>query len=316
MSGMHSGQNLSQKLVLYRKTTVLLLNGGLNDQFYKRIKVDLSLLPENRPNALLCQFDCTRNEPRVRTDSLNFSFTSTPRQDDNPERRLVRMFEPISDNYKYNNIYLLEESSIMFTATGINEQFELLIVASHNSNTFSNCYSVLHGSNSSFRRYELNETNGYMANFKVPAGMNGAYYCGVIILPSSATVNYSINSQINTYDISYYQQIENVCLDPIPGSAVDHASYATTIGPTINEKYTCVLLAQLKNSLTYLEADVQVTATQVHSNPLFILLLIFAVVCFILVLFTCTCIFTPCCFLCCPRKCMSCKNFLCKHSLT
>ena len=284
---------------MVRNSSILLAREHFNNQYYTRMNIDLHFINENRPNVLLCYFDCTNEQPRIQTDPLALSYTSPPQL--SSHRRLVRLQEPISEQVMYNNIYLLGGSSIAFTATGFEYPFELHIVTS-NDLTFSNCYNFLHQkSNLSFRHFILNETNEYTANFIVPPGMNGGYYCAVILVPPNSTINYSIDAHVNMYDINFYQHMERAtCVNPIPGTVFNPTSYTINIHTSLKEQYTCVLLAQF-NDLNYVQARIHILPTLF--NPVFGLLLTAACVSFVII---------PCvCAICCLTVCRNHLNRLC-----
>lgn len=288
LSVLSSEQSHLEETRLDGNTTVL-ISQPFNTQYYEKVIFSLRYGARQEPNVITCSFDCTNSdsEPQVHTALENH--LSSSHQGPIPNRRYVQIREtqPVEEL-----IYLLEKSSLLFT---IKDVVQMPPVQLHILTSDRMCNAFYAGvTNSSFRNFSLNESNNFTANFTVPSAEIPRYYCGVWVIDSNASFDFTVQASIVTYDINFYQK-RGECQQISPDT-----DFTLTIGLSLLEKYTCVLLAQLDHLESVDSAQVNVETN--FPGPIFNLLIAFAIVIVLLIVlflvFTCICL---CC--CAGRRC-------------
>ena len=255
-------------MTIYGNNTILVAKEPLSTLFTASINFQLGIRQSSSATRLMiCQTDCTYDPPPTRSVVLDISEQSTPHQHF-PSTQLKRqiLFTGI-DDFSYGNIYLLGGSSLSFSTNKTREPLYLYLF-----NNADKCSDFLLGtSNSSYQTFELNETNGYTANFTVPFDAPDSYYCGVWAVPhscSTVTFSYTVRGLQRVYRIDP----NAVCVNPLSSrmkcpqpSSLDYC-YDLPIELSFVPRSTCVFFSQT-NDMS--EATTEIRTFSTFKNPAF-----------------------------------------------
>ncbi len=294
-----STQSYTQDVLFYRNNTILVAREPLSSAFTERVHFALNS-NDYRSELQICYYDCTDISPQTRSVSIDVSRNSTHDQIEPSSRRRRLVMFSNSVEVKFASIFMLGGSRIVFSVTGLTQQIELYILT-----TFEQCKSFLRGSdNSSFKRFELNDSNDYRVNFVVLPSQHENYYCGAWVIPPeimNATFQYMIKGFRNIYNLESSDSLNITCVSPFTSSEACPSSMAICLYDLyIPISYTlrrmCVFLAQTDYH-SFTTGQIQTLPTL--KNPLFYVpisigILLFFIVFFILLILVVKWAYTRC----------------------
>ena len=267
-----STESFSQQITLYGNTTIFFSKEPLNILF--TIGINFFLRTVSLSTVEICYMDCSRNSrPPTRLVLLDVPGTSSPIPQPHEIRSTpLRRHIPFSSsrNFRRTNIYLVGGSDFLFSTDPIGEPLYLYVF-----NDMDECAFFLRNithSKSGLQIFELNEHNGYRANFTLPPNVHDSYYCSVWVVPSNqsnTTFQYSVKGNQIVYDTSTAQCKIPPQTTRCPGTSDSDFcySYTLTFNASFVERYMCVLLSEL-NEFGEVDAAIQSFATL--RNPVFI----------------------------------------------